>query len=448
MRTQNHNYNLVVKDIIYAELSLIMPEINIDRSLSFMEGTQRVLDENSTLEKTKDNLKNIGVTRIASITDLDRLGIPVFSSIRPSAAEGAISVYSGKGSTETQARISSMMEGFERCLAEKSGINENVKEDVQSVEVVETYDELRKENNVLNPPSLLISESYDPKALIEWIQGWDLFKNEEIFVPSNSVYHPYEAPGRTAKLFRSNTNGLAAGNTIEEAIFHGLLEVIERDALSIAEFTRNPGKEIILTEEDGENYEILRRFTDNEVDVKIWALNHDTGITTVVATTDDVRLRDAALLVMGAGAHLKPEIAVRRALTEAAQSRVVQIHGAREDTEREEFVRGIGYDRIKRMNKYWYENGEKISMSELKDMSKTTPAESIDVITEQLKKVTDSAIVVDLSRESVPIPVVRVIVPTFEMYTLDRERVGNRVKSGPRKKMAPHERPWRKGRRR
>jgi ribosomal protein S12 methylthiotransferase accessory factor len=150
---------------------------------------------------------------------------------------------------------------------------------------------------------------------------------------------------------------------------------------------------------------------------------------------------------MGAGTHLKPEIAVRRALTEAAQSRVVQIHGAREDTDREGFVRDIGYDRIKRMNKYWYADGEKVSVSELKDLSKTTPAESIDVIDEQLKKVTDSAIVVDLSRESIPVPVVRVIIPTFEMYTLDRERVGNRVKSGPRKKMAPHERPWRKGRR-
>ncbi|MBP1908127.1 YcaO-related McrA-glycine thioamidation protein [Methanolobus bombayensis] len=425
-----------------------MPEINIDRSLSFIEGTQRVLDENNTLERTKDKLKSIGVTRIASITDLDRLGIPVFSTIRPSAAEGAISVYSGKGSTETQARISAMMEGFERCLAERQGLNENVKENISSIHTIDSYDNLSGNGNAINPPSLLIAENYDPQALIEWIHAWDLLKNEETFVPANSVYHPYDEPGRTLKLFRSNTNGLAAGNTIEEAIFHGLLEVIERDALSTAEFGRNPGKEIILTEEDGENYEILRKFTDNEVAVKLWALNHDTEITTVVAVTDDVRLKDAALLVMGAGAHLKPEIAVRRALTEAAQSRVVQIHGAREDTEREKFVREIGYDRIKRMNKYWYEDGEQISMKDLKDLSKTTPAESIDVIAGQLKKVTDSAVVVDLSRENVAVPVVRVIIPGFEMYTLDRERVGKRAKSGPRKKMTPQERPWRKGRRR
>jgi len=62
---------------------------------------------------------------------------------------------------------------------------------------------------------------------------------------------------------------------------------------------------------------------------------------------------------MGAGSHLKPEIAVARAITEAAQSRVVQIQGAREDTDREGFIRSVGYDRMKRLNWFWFEEGEK-----------------------------------------------------------------------------------------
>ncbi|WP_094226881.1 YcaO-related McrA-glycine thioamidation protein [Methanolobus psychrotolerans] len=424
-----------------------MPEIIIDRTLTFIEGTQRVLDEKSTLEKIKDILKKIGVTRVASITDLDRVGIPVISTIRPSAAEGAISVYSGKGNTEDQARISAIMESFERCLAERNGMNKDVNEDIRSQHIIDNFGTLMENYHVVEPASLLITENYSPHALIEWISGWDLLKNKEIFIPANAVYHPYDAPGRALKLFRSNTNGLAAGNTIEEAIFHGLLEVIERDALSIAEFNRNPGKEIILTENDGENYELLRKFTDNEIYVKLWAVPHDTEITTVVAVTDDVRLKDAALLVMGAGAHLNPQIAIRRALTEAAQSRVVQIHGAREDTEREKFVREIGYDRIKRMNRYWYENGEQIPLKDLKDLSENTPAESIDTVLEQLRSIADCVAIVDLSRESIPVPVVRVVIPAFEMYTLDRERVGIRAKSGKKKKLAPQDRPWRTGRR-
>jgi ribosomal protein S12 methylthiotransferase accessory factor len=420
-----------------------MPEITLDRSLSYIRGTQRILDEKATLDRAKSNLTRIGVTRVAGITDLDRIGIPVLTTIRPSAAEGAISIYSGKGSTEDQARISAMMESYERCLAERSGLNRDIKEEISAPQFIDTFEEVSSRGPAVNPVSLLLSEKYSPEHLVEWTTGWDLLKEEEVAVPANAVFHPYNAPGQAVKLFRSNTNGLAAGNLPEEAILHGLLEVIERDALSTAEFNRFPGKEIILTAEDGENYELLRRFLNNDIDVRLWLLPHDTEITTVVAATDDLKLRDPALLVMGAGSHLKPEIAVRRALTEAAQSRVVQIHGAREDTDREDFVRKIGYDRIRRMNRYWYDEGEKIPMSEIPDLSRNGPAESIKTVLEQLSRVVDSAIIVDLSRESIAIPVIRAIIPAFEMYSLDRERMGSRLKAGKKQKLAPEERPWR-----
>jgi ribosomal protein S12 methylthiotransferase accessory factor len=341
-----------------------------------------------------------------------------------------------------------MMEGFERCLAERAGYNADIQADISAETIIDSYPNFVENYDVVDLQSLLLAEPHNPEALVEWTAGFDLMSGSRTFVPTNSVYHPYEPPGRCSKLFRSNTNGLAAGNTIEEAILHGLLEVIERDALSITEFVRNPGKELVLTPEDGVNYELLKKFTDAGVDVKLWLLPHDTGITTVVAATDDVRLKDAALLVMGAGSHLMPEIAVRRALTEAAQSRVVQIHGAREDTNREEFVRTIGYDRMKRMNGFWYEAGETVSMSELEDLSKDTPSGSIDVVLDRLKGIADNAVVVDLSREGVDVPVVRVVIPSFEMYTLDRERMGARLKSGERKKLSAKERPWRRMRRR
>jgi ribosomal protein S12 methylthiotransferase accessory factor len=421
-----------------------MPEITIDKSHIYIRGTQRVLGEETTLERAKSGLNRIGVTRVAGITDLDRIGIPVITTVRPSAAEGAISIYSGKGSTENQARISAMMESYERCLAERSGLNKDVNEDISTPCFIDSFEGALSRGPAVDPASLLLSEMYSPEQLIEWTTGWDLLKKEEIAVPANAVFHPYNAPGRAAKLFRSNTNGLAAGNMPEEAILHGLLEVIERDALSTAEFHRFPGKEIILTAEDGENYELLRRFLDNEVDVKLWLLPHDTEMTTVVAATDDVRLMDPALLVMGAGTHLKPEIAIKRALTEAAQSRVVQIHGAREDTDRESFVRQIGYDRIKRMNRYWYDEGEKVTMNEIKDLSANSPSENIETVLGQLNRVVSSAVIVDLSRESIPVSVIRAIIPTFEMYSLDRERMGSRLKTGKKQKMVPEERPWRR----
>ncbi len=424
-----------------------MTEIIIDESLSYINGTQRVFDGKTTLKNAKDQLKTIGVTRIADITDLDRIGIPIFSTIRPSAAKGGISIYSGKGAKPDQARISAMMEGFERCLAERTGTNENIDTDISAPTIIKTLEDAYNDHNILDPRSLLLPEPIMPDKLIDWTGGWDLLKNEEIFVPSNAVYHPYNEPGQCVKLFRSNTNGLAAGNVMEEAIFHGLLEVIERDALSSAEFNRVTGKELILTEDDGSNYELIQKFKAADVDIKLWVLQHDTAVTTVVAVTDDIKLKDAAMLVMGAGSHLKPEIAVSRAITEAAQSRVVQIHGAREDTDREKFVRNIGYERMKRMNKFWYEDKETMSLAEIKDISTTSPAGNIRVILDQLKGLVDNAILVDLSRENVNVPVVRVIIPTFELYTLDRERIGNRMKLVKKQKLAKEDRPWRRRRR-
>jgi ribosomal protein S12 methylthiotransferase accessory factor len=423
---------------------ILMSSIPIDPSLLYIPGTQRVADGETTLANISPHLEKIGVTRIANITDLDRVGIPVFSAIRPGAAEGAISVYSGKGATREQARISAMMESYERCLAERPGFNANIPDPVGAEEFIESPGNAREQHAIVDPVSLLPAEPPAPGSLVEWTQGFDLLSGEVVFVPSNAVYHPYTPPGRSSRLFRSNTNGLAAGNVMEEALLHGLLEVIERDALSMAEFNRNPGKRLVLSEGDGDLFELLELFTRAEVAVSLWVLIHDTPVTTVVAATDDVRLKDPALLVMGAGSHLDPRIAVRRALTEAAQSRVVQIHGAREDTSREEFVRQIGYDRIKRMNGFWYETGDTITPAEMTDLSTPSPAENIDKVLNYLRNIADRVIAVDLSRSSIPVPVVRIVIPEFEQYTLDRERVGHRVRLVGKRAGQSREKPWKR----
>ena len=404
-----------------------MSIIKIDPNIKYLEGTQRVLGPETTLANTTKLLPKIGVTRIANITDLDRVGIPVFSAIRPSAAAGAISIYSGKGATETNARISAIMESFERCLAEQPEVSINLSGvKLDALRVTDTYESLCESYPTLYPDALLLPQHIAEFTNLEWVMGHDLMNDVEVFVPANAVFHPYEPQGCT-KLFRSNTNGLASGNTIEEAILHGLLEVIERDALSIAEYTRNPGKEIALSESDGLNFGLKKKMEDAGIKVKIWLLDSDVNIPTVVVALDDMVLKDPALLVMGAGSHLSPEIAVTRALTEAAQSRVVQIHGAREDTDREQVVRTFGYDHMKRMNSYWYEDLEHVHLDELEDISSDTPAANINTVFEQLDGIADGAIIVNLSR-GVDIPVIRAIIPMFELYTLDRERKGERIK--------------------
>ena len=91
---------------------------------------------------------------------------------------------------------------------------------------------------------------------------------------------------------------------------------------------------------------------------------------------------------------------------------------------------------MKRLNKFWFEEGEKISLSEVQDLSRKSPAENIDVILEKLKGLAERALVVDLSREEVNVPVVRVIIPGFELFTIDRDRKGKRIGSKRKKEFS------------
>jgi len=108
--------------------------------------THRVMPPAETLERIKSVIPEVGITRVADISGLDRVGLPVFSAIRPSAADGAISVYAGKGITESEARVSVIMEAVERFSAEV----ENFKEQL----LFDSYDNLSTDTALLTRPIL------------------------------------------------------------------------------------------------------------------------------------------------------------------------------------------------------------------------------------------------------------------------------------------------------
>jgi ribosomal protein S12 methylthiotransferase accessory factor len=328
-------------------------------------------------------------------------------------------VYAGKGTTETEARVSVIMEAVERFSAEVTNFKGQL--------LFDSYEHLSADNFAVNPADLILPGYLSKDTNIEWYPGWDILNDEEVIVPANAVFHPYSPMQGHWQLFRSNTNGLASGNVMEEAIFHGLMEVIERDAVSIAEINRNAGLGLIA--DTSKVSEIIDKFELQGVVVRLWSLPTDTGVPTVVAASDDEKMRDASLLVMGAGSHTDPEIAALRALTEVAQSRATQIHGAREDTNRESMARMIGYERMKRLNKHWLEKPrETIELDELEDMATTSIDGDIRIVLDRLQNVADSVIISDITAKAIGIPAVRVIIPGFEVYFLDRERKGTRCK--------------------
>ncbi|MEM2098027.1 MAG: YcaO-like family protein, partial [Methanothrix sp.] len=236
----------------------------------YKKDTHRALPPEETLEIVERKMPAAGITRVADITNLDRIGIPVFTSIRPTAEKGAISVYNGKGATPTEAKVSAIMEGIERYSAE-----------VRNADLITArFSELRE--NALNPEELILPRGADPDAEIPWVRGYDLIGEEEILVPANAVFHPL--PSSYTRLFRTNTTGLASGNQLEEAIFHGLAEVVERDAWSVAEHTRSMGP-LLRYNGDGLAGELLGMFQRAEVRVYVRDITSDVGVTTFAAVS-------------------------------------------------------------------------------------------------------------------------------------------------------------------
>ena len=383
---------------------------------AYAKETQRVVPPAETLRRARERLPAAGITRVADITNLDRIGIPVFSSIRPTAETGAISVYNGKGATPIEAEVSAVMEGIERYSGEM-GDRETF---------VGRYSEVSAGEAALNPADLILPPLVPADIPVPWVRGYDIVQDEEVLVPAHAVFHPL--PVTCGRLFRTNTNGLASGNTLEEATFHALMEVVERDAWSLVEVTRNTGPRIEgIT--DGLAADLLAKFAAAGVEVTLKDITSDIGIPTVAAVADDVVLKDPALLTIGMGSHTNAGIAVLRALTEVAQSRLTQIHGAREDTDTADVRKMIGYDRTKRLNRHWFAESDTVEFAAMPSLDSDDFLTDINHVTDRLNAAGLSrVVVVDLTRPEIGIPVVRVVVPGLEMYAMDQDRIGRRCR--------------------
>ncbi len=392
--------------------------------LTYFKGTHRVIAPKKTIEINEDKLKIAGITRIADITDLDRIGLPIYTAIRPTAEDGAISIYGGKGITKDHAKASAMMEGFERYSAEKQDSDEVI---------VANLNEISEKGDYIDPVSLNLPKDFKKESLeamqIEWSLSKDIISGEDFYIPTNAVFHPYNHDNQVQSLFKSNTNGLASGNVLEEAILHGMLEVIERDAWSIFELTHKNYAQIDLDSIESETVnDVLEKFESEGIKIKLMDFTADVKIPTIAASADDTVTKDAGLLTLGMGSHLDPEVAILRALTEVAQSRATQINGAREDTVRADFAREAGYERMKRINKFYFrDEEEKIKLSDIENKSTSSITKDIEIVKNELMaNDIEKILYVDLTRPELDVSVVRVIIPEMELFALDPSRAGYR----------------------
>jgi YcaO-like protein with predicted kinase domain len=289
-------------------------------------GTLRARDASSTLAWVRPLLPRFGITRVANITGLDRIGLPVWICIRPYGR--SLSVSQGKGLTTELAQVSAVMESIECHHAEQ----------VAAPDVTASYRSARRRQAVVDPKALqpgLRWSAYHDARPIAWIRGTDLVAGEDILVPHVRVDLDWSRAHPDAGLFLVTSTGLASGNEREEALCHAIFEVVERDAEWRWERLPAQMQQASAVDPDSVQASMLRRLLDQfaaaGVWVSIWDLTSDVGLPVYSCAIGDTNPFGASKVFGGTGCHLSKEIALSRALTEAAQSRLTFIAGSRDD---------------------------------------------------------------------------------------------------------------------
>jgi ribosomal protein S12 methylthiotransferase accessory factor len=424
--------------------------VQLSRSTKFAgTGTHRVMSADDTLRRVRPIVRRIGITRLADITGLDRIGIPVYSAIMPRSRD-CISVYNGKGATAADAKVGALMEGIERYSAWSA----------RRPDCFGSYKALRADHRVLDPTEIVAhtAADYSEETEIAWIEGYDLIQKEQVLVPYYAAAY-FDGPGEFGHLCyaATSTNGLASGNTLEEAICHALCEIIERDAWTLAELVslvlpryvekRLPGlfheapaddleryPSIDLDTIDGLPAELLRLYRRAGMTPVIRNLTSDTGIPTILCTISDDLHERFSPAHAGAGAHPDATVALTRALTEAAQARAVDMQGLREDlamADEEVHETRKHCQRVARTegpNFFQTPSARPIALAAVPTHRNADILDDIELMLARLRRSgMECAIAVDFSMPMLESSVARVIVPGAESWAAVKGRIGRRA---------------------
>ncbi|MEL6997422.1 MAG: YcaO-like family protein, partial [Pseudomonadota bacterium] len=178
---------------------------------SWRDGGRRSCPPSETWARLKPLLPVFGIARVANITGLDRIGIPVFTACRPNSR--SLSVFQGKGLSVEAARVSAVMEAYETWCAES----------IDAPLKFASIDELAYTHALADITRLPLAnpDGFDPMLPFLWTEAEDLISGARKWLPFELVHANYARPEPAhSGAFAATTNGLASGNTRQEAVLH------------------------------------------------------------------------------------------------------------------------------------------------------------------------------------------------------------------------------------
>lgn len=380
-----------------------------------------------TLKYAKIYANQYGITRVTNTTRLDNIGVPVYASIRPGAAQGSLCVSAGKGLTEEEAKVGAYMEALELTFTEPH----RRKVPLFSTSITNILDEASRPNAILDfCPK--VGVEIDLETPINGVNAIDLISGKTYVVPAELAFIPYlEKP----IYFGSNSNGLASGNTLEEATLHGILEVIERDISSFQMVEKKVAivspksypapLKIIAEKVKKAGHELVIRYGFNQFEMPYF-------IAYLVSGT----LESQALFAGGYGCHFSKDIAIMRAATEAMQSRLSIIHGGRDDlvrqhnllkdlTHKELYLLHQGYLNLAR------NESQIIDFQDIKEFnwSFNSIESYVNAIKDLLQKHGFNFVLrVAYTQREEPLQVVKIIIPKMEFFNSKSKKIGIRLR--------------------
>lgn len=378
-----------------------------------IQGDIRTIEPVKTFEWVQTFASAMGITRVANITGLDRVGIPVTMACRPNSRSVAVSM--GKGLSLAAAMASALMESVESFHAESAclPIRRESLRNLREWASQRGYDVIDVDRLQLRKPDILTSEYSLP-----WTVGTNILNGRKTWLPHELVHTDYRIPFPEGwGYFLPSSNGLASGNVLSEAVCHALCEIVERDCVwrwdhaSIQERSRRRLDLTSITDE--RLVELLARLQSANLLVGLWDLTGDLPIPSYMCWI--VERESGTCAVMGSGCHIRSETALARAITEAAQSRLTVISGARDDLSSECYaVDGIDGDA------HWRKTlTEENPQRRFRPVSSTwsgSPAALADHLVSLIDKALYSQIVaVNLTNSTFNIPVVRIVIPGMMM---------------------------------
>ena len=274
-------------------------------------------------ERLRGAARDCGVTRLADITGLDRLGLPVWQAVRP--AGKALSVHQGKGGTALAARIGALAEAIESHCAE------NAPADGPSC----PFDALDVRERAAQPGDFARSrEAPPPAGSVQWCRAEDALSGSLLWLPHDIVSLDFEAHGMS--WFDRSSTGLGLGATVDEAMETSLCELVERD--SVGAWRRLPTATRMARAVDVASVSYgwfgvwCERLERLGIELRLFALEGIGRAPVVVCWIGGEeafgrRYRSFA----GSACHAEPERALFKALAEALQSRLTLIAGVRDD---------------------------------------------------------------------------------------------------------------------